>query len=440
MDYKIVWTTLYIKTLLASYTCLAISGGHEIWKHLFLNNSFNNEVRPVKLWRTPTLVNVSMAVIAVIDFDEVKQTIVLTSKLTLHWKDEYLMWDPQNFENITHIHVSQSKVWKPYIFLENSVAKHYDMGSPSVQVIINSDGTVEWYPVEVFKYTCTADVRKFPFDTQKCSMIFETPGYSNELQIRSVDDHIDFHGKGVFSGWSVVGTEMVTNMEEGEVHIICTLTLRRNPTYFILNVFLPIVILSLMNNCVFILPVQSGEKASFVITVFLSLAVFLTIVSSKLPENSDKISILNVYVFLCTLLSVIIAILTIIQIRIYHRDTERSISPFLVKLVAMCTSTQNSSGDKQETPINWHVENEFNAELMQINNAKIPENSNPINTTNNANVSWPDVVRAFDNIFLVMFSMINLIVTVTVLKMTLSSEDLVEQDGSHESHGSHASH
>ncbi|XP_060567766.1 acetylcholine receptor subunit beta-type acr-2-like [Ruditapes philippinarum] len=333
--------TFVVFLLLANcHGCYGASSGHEIWDYLFLNGTYNNEVRPVKDWGTPTHVNVSVAVIAVVDFNEVKQTIILTSKLTIVWKDEYLVWDPLNFGNITHIHVLQSKVWKPYLFLENSVSKQPDMGSPSVNLIVSHEGVVEWNPVEVFKSTCAADVRKFPFDTQKCSMVFETQGYTNqEIEIHSVEDHIDFHGYGITSGWYVEDTDIETKSENGaEIHILCSLTLRRNPTYFILNIFLPIVLLSFMNLCVFILPVQSGEKASFVITVFLSLAVFLTIVSSNLPENTDNVSILNIYVCICTLLSVIIAFLTIIQIRLYHRDSNMPIPPLLLKLVILFTS------------------------------------------------------------------------------------------------------
>lgn len=200
MDFNFFSAIIYTSVIFYRNHCVAKSSGHEIWEHLFINNSYNNDVRPVKQWGTPTTVDVSMAVIALIDFDEVKQTIILTAKLTFAWTDEYLVWNPDNFENITHIHVSQSRVWKPYIILENSVAKHFDMGSPSAKVVVHADGHVVWNPLEIFKYTCTADIRHFPFDTQKCSMIFETPAFSDELLIRSVKESFDFHGEGVFSG------------------------------------------------------------------------------------------------------------------------------------------------------------------------------------------------------------------------------------------------
>lgn len=432
---KGIFMIFYVHVLFGFHKCLAISSGHALWDHLFLNNSYNNEVRPVKEWNTATNVNISVAVIAIIDFNEVKQTIVLTTKLSLIWKDELLVWDPVDFENVTHIHLSQSKVWKPYIFLENSVSKQAEIGTPSLQVIVSNDGTVEWNPVEVFQSTCAADVRKFPFDTQKCSMVFESLGYTDkEIRMNSVEDHIDFHGSGITSGWSVVKTDMETQVDDhSEIHILCSLTLRRNPTYFILNIFLPIVVLSFMNICVFILPVQSGEKASFVITVFLSLAVFLTIVSSNLPENSDKVSLLNVYVFISTLLSVIIAILTIIQIRIYHRNPNMHISAYLTKMVAMFTSKQEVNVVRKTKANTKDVRKKHTAiDIMPLDGEPDLDSSVKVgDVRHNEPVTWPDVVRAFDNIFLVLFLIINLVMTIVIFIMAVRKEEIHEE---HESH------
>jgi hypothetical protein len=44
---------------------------------------------------------------------------------------------------------------------------------------------------------------------------------------------------------------------------------------------------------VFIVPVDSGEKVSYVLTVFLSLAVLLTIVTDSLPPTSITLSVLG---------------------------------------------------------------------------------------------------------------------------------------------------
>ncbi|KAH3864574.1 acetylcholine receptor subunit alpha-1-B-like [Dreissena polymorpha] len=327
--------------------------GHDIWEHLFTNSSYNKYIRPVKNWRTPTEVGIGVSLIAIIEFDEVQQTLQLTSKVSIIWKDEFLVWDPDVFQNVSHIHVPQDFLWKPYIFLENSVTKQAELGTQSLEVLLDNTGTVTWSPTEVFQTTCAADVRKFPFDTQKCSMVFATHGYTEmEMKMKTLKDHIDFHGNGGTAGWTITETLVETEIADGgNIHTTCFMTLQRNPRYIVLNIFLPIVFLSFMNICVFILPVPSGEKRGFVITVFLALAVFLTIVSGNLPENSVNVSLLNIYVFKSTLLSVIIGIVTIVQIRIYHRDSNLPVPPWLRFIAKKCTSNPRSNDVEFETSV-----------------------------------------------------------------------------------------
>ncbi|KAK3590153.1 hypothetical protein CHS0354_041209 [Potamilus streckersoni] len=58
-----------------------------------------------------------------------------------------------------------------------------------------------------------------------------------------------------------------------------------------------------MNACVFVLPAKAGKKASFSVTVFLALAVFLTIVTLTLPQNSDNVSYLGIYLVIMAVFS-----------------------------------------------------------------------------------------------------------------------------------------
>ncbi|XP_050409466.2 acetylcholine receptor subunit alpha-like, partial [Patella vulgata] len=61
-----------------------------------------------------------------------------------------------------------------------------------------------------------------------------------------------------------------------------------SPTFILLNVYLPVIILSFLNAAVFAVPVDSGEKLSYVLTVLLSLAVFMSTVSGMLPTTSNR--------------------------------------------------------------------------------------------------------------------------------------------------------
>jgi hypothetical protein len=90
--------------------------------------------------------------------------------------------------------------------------------------------------------------------------------------------------------------------------------------FYVLNIILPVVLLSMLNVFVFLPPTESGEKISYAMTVFLAFAVFLTIISSTLPRNSESISVLGAYLIYQSLQSTLILLLTAFQQRLYHRD------------------------------------------------------------------------------------------------------------------------
>ena len=297
----------------------SVSAGHaeDLWKFLFTNNSYDKHLRPVV--NVSSQMKIDLNVVTIVDFNEVEETITLTAFLPLFWTDEFLRWDPELFGNLTHISVPQEIIWKPYIILEDTVVKLGELGTPSLQVLIEHTGQVVWKPVEVFTVLCYVDVYKFPFDTQTCYLTFEPSGYKlNEVLMSASSPAIDFLEYEGNSGWTIVSSKIVAKTKRSDSYAICSLTLKRKPLYFLMNIFLPIMLLSILNMFVFILPVESGEKASFVVTVFLSLAVFLTIVSGKLPENSEKISLL----FTCLKVLLLALWLLLLQSSIFVSITE----------------------------------------------------------------------------------------------------------------------
>ena len=69
--------------------------------------------------------------------------------------------------------------------------------------------------------------------------------------------------------------------------------LQRKRTFYVLNTIIPVVMLSLLNVLVFLLPASSGEKMALAVTVLLSFTVYLSIISEVMPKTSESISILG---------------------------------------------------------------------------------------------------------------------------------------------------
>ena len=69
--------------------------------------------------------------------------------------------------------------------------------------------------------------------------------------------------------------------------------LKRRDQFYNTNIMLPMVLSSILVMLVFTVPVESGEKLSYILTVLLTIAVFLTIIGDTLPAISLTTSVLG---------------------------------------------------------------------------------------------------------------------------------------------------
>lgn len=81
------------------------------------------------------------------------------------------------------------------------------------------------------------------------------------------------------------------------------LTLRRKAQFYVLTILFPCILTGSVAAVSFILPPESGEKVSLSVTVLLSLAVFLLMVSEQLPASSDTFPYIGkttcIYIYIC---------------------------------------------------------------------------------------------------------------------------------------------
>lgn len=92
------------------------------------------------------------------------------------WFDEFLVWDPKDFNGIHYARVKKWQVWQPRIKVANSASglgSVFDFSS-SAHVIIQMQekdrAKVEMYPTFSIKVGCSFDFTKFPNDENKCAV------------------------------------------------------------------------------------------------------------------------------------------------------------------------------------------------------------------------------------------------------------------------------
>lgn len=180
----------------------------------------------------------------------------------------------------------------------------------------------------VLESICAVDVEKFPYDEQTCKLLFGSwayHGFDMDLQVRVVlilnSPCVAPSSLAIFYQWFCVFqyknpqgdlSSAVTNVEwtyvslKAERHVLyygcCPepypdvtyyLRLKRKPQFYLINLIVPSMLITVMAALGYYLPVESGEKVSLQITVMLSLAVFQLLVADKLPPSADATPIIG---------------------------------------------------------------------------------------------------------------------------------------------------
>lgn len=107
---------------------------------------------------------------------------------------------------------------------------------------------------------------------------------SNEELLKVVEDN---------ELWKVLNISFENSEHMCASALRCYIFLHRKPVYYVLNVILPILVLSLVALLVFWLPAGSGEKVGLAVTVVLSFTVAQDTMGNIVPKTSESLPLLS---------------------------------------------------------------------------------------------------------------------------------------------------
>lgn len=293
--------------------------------HSTVLSGYNKDIRPANDQSQPVSVNISFELISIRELDEIMEKVSIVGILWMFWEDPRISWNPLAYNNTFSTRISNQKVWKPDFILAHPIdmTKAIGFGQNWYPVRYKYDGNAIWAPGDVMTTTCNIDITYFPFDTQSCEITFIPWGSRiSEMYINVASKEVSrklFSENGI---WELQKATAVTGLVDNFYPTyIVVIELKRRPTYVIVNVILPVLFMGLLNVLVFYLPADSGERVSFAITVLLAIAVFLTLVGDNMPKTSQPMSVLCYFLLANLVLSSLIMVLTVVNLRIYHKDT-----------------------------------------------------------------------------------------------------------------------
>ncbi|XP_060080386.1 neuronal acetylcholine receptor subunit alpha-3-like [Ylistrum balloti] len=307
---------------------------------LFAN--YSNIPRPVYNQSETVQVGVQMYLMSIIQVDAVSSLIELSTGAMITWSDYRLAWDPNDYGGLTSYSVDPNTIWYPGLFITSTSDDLEQIGNNDFHVDILSNGTITWIVGKLIMSSCNVDMTSFPMDTQRCTVILMPWGYTaSEVTVYPVSRSISMDFSSANGEWSIEST----SVSEYDLFmpyyssLAVQLTLKRKSTYFVISLILPMNLLGFLVPFVFLLPASSGERISYIITMFLSLAVYMTIVTSMIPQVSDPMAGITYYTFVSLAFSSGIVFLTIFTLRFEALDDVGQFPKFIVwtvKKLFMC--------------------------------------------------------------------------------------------------------
>ncbi|XP_041749781.2 5-hydroxytryptamine receptor 3A-like [Coregonus clupeaformis] len=308
----------------------------------YLSAGYKKGVRPVRNWRNCTMVAIDLMVYSILSVDEKNQVLTTYVWYRQEWTDEFLVWNPEDFDDVNQISILTANVWVPDILINEFV----DVGkSPDIPyVYVTHYGLVRNYkPIQVVT-ACTLNIYNFPFDVQNCSLTFQSWLHTlNDIDLKlmrsaeelKVDKSV-FMNQGewellhVLSKYKRFSLDNIDSYAEMKFNVV----IRRRPLFYTVNLLLPSIFLMVMDLVGFYLPPDSGERVSFKITLLLGYSVFLIIVSDTLPATAIGTPLIGVYFVVCMALLVISLTETVLIVRLVHKqDLQPHVPQWLKHLV-----------------------------------------------------------------------------------------------------------
>ena len=241
------------------------------------------------------VINISVAVFSVLNINDALQIMTSSISIETRWHDKALSWNTSDYDGVEEVDIPVDSIWVPHVYISNALdAKSLLADTPIVSVYHN--GTVQKYLDRIVETTCVMDLEKYPYDTQNCPLQFYHLHLSPRIELRVETFTFPENKYRSMSKSLSLTSEWYLDAQEVEIVSLwdikipsVSLKVRRKTTFYTVCLVLPMVLTSFMNTLVFLVPLQSGEKVSFLVSIFVSTSVFVSFFKDVMPRGLDSV-------------------------------------------------------------------------------------------------------------------------------------------------------
>ena len=116
---------------------------------------------------------------------------------------------------------------------------------------------------------------------------------SNLVKLVPLEDYVHNECYRVNHAWRLTGADIEKSIIKGYSAVKYTINIQRLPDYYIMNVALPILLLSIVGMLVFVSPAEAQEKSVLVVTIMACYIAILLLVKEITPHTPGTTPLLG---------------------------------------------------------------------------------------------------------------------------------------------------
>ncbi|XP_019642566.1 PREDICTED: neuronal acetylcholine receptor subunit alpha-5-like, partial [Branchiostoma belcheri] len=236
------------------------------------------------------IINFTGSVVQLVVLDEKKEQLTASVVIDFTWQDSRLSWDPKYYDDVTKLSVRGNDIWIPTLNLKRNADPVYKGLQKDVPVRVSSDGRVEWSVETLTTTVCDADPFFFPADTMECDICFSATAaiaQTIECQVEMPVVDMGITACNSYSTATSAGEwyrkDKIFAKDNSTSEACLAVHLSRIPLFHIATTVGPCIILVVLMNITFIMPLDRGDRIAFGVTILLSMVVSLVFVTNVLP-------------------------------------------------------------------------------------------------------------------------------------------------------------
>ncbi|XP_052829361.1 acetylcholine receptor subunit alpha-like 2 [Octopus bimaculoides] len=280
-----------------------------------LLSNYTKHIRPVVNLTASVDINAELWLELLYGLDYVKNILVGQYWIQFQWTDEFLRWNPLNYNNITRIYLPINKVWTPSITMLNTLMETQSKNN-FLEMTVDFNGSVTMVEIKLLQTFCEIYVYNYPFDAQTCVISMGIP--SHKFQDTKIKELSCYRKSDISdSEWGISFSCNVHGTNNSFSYASATLYLHHQIKMGTIAMLIPTIMMTILTISIFLLPPESGEKVSLAMTIFLSNVLYFLQIHNGLPKNSNQFSLLTFYLMILSLLSGIATLGSVIITRLY---------------------------------------------------------------------------------------------------------------------------